>query len=330
MRHAYLIMAHDQPGQLARLVSAIHCDWTKIYIHIDSKSDLRPFENAIGSRSGVHFLTHRVKANWMGFSLVDAMLKLLVKADSDGFDYCTLLSGADYPIKSNGYLRSFFESAQKEYIAFWRLEDRPDWLRKVQYYYFTDHVPIRAWIENKEPGYWRRLFWGRYFKYQKYMPKRKMPLGLQPFGGPDWWSLSGECVRDILKYIEENPGLIRFFRYTSSPGELFFQTLILNSAWCDKVENYSNYIEWSNNRSKSSNPGSCKMLADESFNYRYVDWSGEISGEREMPAILDMRDFKKIMATNALFARKVHPLRSAELLDTIDREIRKDDKPYVS
>ena len=38
------------------------------------------------------------------------MLRLAVE---EGFDYCLLLSGADYPIKSNDYLFSFFENADK-------------------------------------------------------------------------------------------------------------------------------------------------------------------------------------------------------------------------
>jgi hypothetical protein len=74
------------------------------------------------------------------------------------------LSGADYPIKSNDYLFSFFENADKEYIAFWRLEDRPSWLPKVQHYYFIDAIPIRDWSNNRERVYWRRLFWGRFAK----------------------------------------------------------------------------------------------------------------------------------------------------------------------
>ena len=76
------------------------------------------------------------------------MLRLAVE---EGFDYCLLLSGADYPIKSNDYLFSFFlRTPTKEYIAFWRLEDRPSWLPKVQHYYFIDAIPIRDWSNNRE------------------------------------------------------------------------------------------------------------------------------------------------------------------------------------
>jgi len=231
------------------------------------------------------------------------------------------LSGADYPIKSNDYLFSFFENADKEYIVFWRLEDRPSWLHKVQHYYFIDAIPIRDWSNNRERVYWRRLFWGRFFKYQKYMPKRKFLRGMIPYGGSDWWSLSYDCAAYVLRFVEENPSYKRFFKYTHSPGELFFQTIILNSDRAGSVKNFEQYNMWHAARSKEQLRSEVDMLPEETFNYRYVDWSGEVTGERERPAVLDERDWEKIKSSKCHFARKFDPRRSAKLLDMIDREI---------
>ena len=321
MRIAYLIMAHNHPDHLLRMVNALDRKGAAFYIHIDSKTDELPFQALLGSRGNVHFLCDRVSANWMGFSLIEVSLRLLGLAVSHGFDYCLQLSGADYPIKSNDYLFSFFEKADMEYITFWRLEDRPSWVHKVQYYYFIDAIPIRDWSNNRETVYWRRLFWGRFFKYQRYMPRRKFLKNMVPYGGSDWWSLSYDCAAYVLKFVKENPGYKRFYKYTHSPCELFFQTIILNSHWAARVENHDNYQKWSAERARKNTPSETEMLPEEAFNYRYIDWSGEMTGERERPAILDERDWEKIKNSNCHFARKFDPKRSARLLDMIDREI---------
>jgi hypothetical protein len=327
MRLAYLIMAHQLPVQLDRLVKALDCEDAMFFIHIDKRADLQPFKIVAGDRPNVHFVQDRLVANWMGFSLVEATLRLLQLAMRFRFDYCVLLSGADYPIKPAHALASFFGNARKEYIAFWRLEDRPTWIHKVKYYYPIDAIPIRGWSTNSEPAYWRRLFWGRYFKYLKYLPQRKFFDNMVPYGGPDWWSLSSECVEYILRFVAANPAYKRFYRFTASPGEMFFQTIILNSRFASRVENYECYTSWRTLGKLQATSERRPMLPDESFNYRYVDWSGEESGHRETPAILDERDWTKLMASKCLFARKFDPQRSATLLDRIDREILRQQPP---
>jgi hypothetical protein len=320
-RLAYLIMAHEHPPQLLRLVNALDCERAIFCIHIDRKVDARPFQNAIGDRRNVHFVQDRVNANWMGFSLVEATLRLLALAVREGFDYCVLLSGADYPIKSNEALLSFYSRAQGEYIAFWRLEDRPSWMHKVRYHYFIDAIPIRGWSTGTEKAYWRRLFWGRFFRVQKYIPQRRFPPGMVPFGGPDWWSLSIECARYVLRFVEENPRFKRFYKTTASPGEMFFQTIILNSRFAQRVQNCDAYSRWREQRAAAADSQAYPMLSDESFNFRYTDWSGELTGARETPAILDERDWEKLVASPSHFARKFDPRRSATLLDRIDGQI---------
>ena len=320
MQHAYLVLAHDQPDQLRRMIERLNADWARFYVHIDKKANLAAFKfGAKEQRNNVVFLDERISVNWMGFSIVDATLRLLRRASLDGFGYCTLLSGTDYPIKSNGYLHHFFENADKEYIAFWRLYDRPTWLPKVHYFYFIDNIPIRAYSLNSDESFWRRFFWGRFFKYQKHMPKRQLPGNVVPYGGPDWWTLSFDCVAWILRYVDTNPKFVRFYRRTASPGEMFFQTLILNSPWRSRVNAFGEYELWRSNRSGASTD--CDMLPDELFNLRYADWSGEKSGERACPAVLDERDWLTLKSSSALFARKFDTDTSRGLMEQIDAKL---------
>src|SRR3569832_1189476 len=116
-----------------------------------------------------------------------------------------------------------------------------------------------------------------------FMPRRRFPSGLVPYGGPDWWSLSRACLAHVLERAEQQPGLVRFFCYTASPGELFFQTVILNSPFAKRVRNFAAYEEWRDHRRTSGQD--LPRLAEEAFNDRYVDWSGEAGGRRETPAV---------------------------------------------
>jgi len=88
----------------------------------------------------------------------------------------------------------------------------------------------------------------------------------------------------------------------------------LNSEWARRVQNFEAYMEW---RSVPSNIKENSMLAEDSFHLRYMDWSAE----REMPSILDERDWLNIRKSSDLFARKFHSIRSAKLLDLIDQEL---------
>lgn len=45
LRHAYLIIAHNEPDLLATLVHMIDDERNDIYIHIDSKSDKNQFRD---------------------------------------------------------------------------------------------------------------------------------------------------------------------------------------------------------------------------------------------------------------------------------------------
>ncbi len=77
MKHAFLIIAHDRPRELERLVRALDDDSHDIYVHID--------KNSQHDFSSVHDMTHhsrlifipRMRVVWGGSSQVDVELALL-------------------------------------------------------------------------------------------------------------------------------------------------------------------------------------------------------------------------------------------------------------
>ncbi|MEO8170797.1 MAG: beta-1,6-N-acetylglucosaminyltransferase, partial [Oxalobacteraceae bacterium] len=110
MKIAYLILAHDNPEHLQRLITALSSSSSSFYIHIDKKSNIAPFLSIKGNH--IHLTYERASVYWGDFSQVDAILILLRAAVADGchFDRFVLLSGADYPLRSAASIGQFFES----------------------------------------------------------------------------------------------------------------------------------------------------------------------------------------------------------------------------
>lgn len=321
MKIAYLITAYDQPEHLGRLVDTLDGPHADFFVHVDRRVDIEPFRRALPPRENIQFVANRVTVNWMGFTQVESILELLRCAHRKGFDYCVLLSGSDYPIKSNSQIVKFYTEAKTEFIVFWLLEDRPSWQHKTAYFYPIDLVPIYRYFRNTEPAYWRRFFWGRFFKYRHMMPRRKPLNDMKPYGGSDWWSLSFICVDYVLRYVDENPAYVRHYRYTHCPSEMFFQTIILNSDLKARVQNYQLYAKWSATTAADAKRREDAMLPEDSFNFRYIEWSKGRTDGSGSPAVLDERDWPKLVASADLFARKFHPRLSSRVLDQIDNDL---------
>ena len=107
MRLAYLVLAHDKPSQLARLVAALRAEDVGIFVHIDRAAPIEPFVTAVPRALEVEWTDHRVDVHWAGFGMVRATLELMSTAVRRGpFDYLALLSGVDYPIVSHAKIVS--------------------------------------------------------------------------------------------------------------------------------------------------------------------------------------------------------------------------------
>src|SRR3954451_22537677 len=106
MKIAYLVLAHGRPRQLARLIAALPTD-APVFIHFDRRADRGIYSEACelvrrANPSAVFTPRHRCRGGGPG--IMYATLELIRAACTSGaeFEYATLLSGQDYPIKSEG------------------------------------------------------------------------------------------------------------------------------------------------------------------------------------------------------------------------------------
>ncbi len=123
MKLAHLILAHNEPGQLERLIKRLAHPDAHIYIHLDLKTGIEPFEY-LAKMSNVFFIKDRVTVHWGSFSIVEATLSGFRQIAASDIAYCyvNLLSGQDYPLKSAAFIQKYLsdhpDTAFMNYLLF--------------------------------------------------------------------------------------------------------------------------------------------------------------------------------------------------------------------
>ena len=240
MNIAYLILAHNTPKQLQRLVAALSSSSSSFFIHIDQKSNFEDFSMIKGNN--IHFTQERVPVFWSDFSQVEAILMLMQMAISDirHFDRFILLSGTDYPLRSTAYIERFFESKpDKEFIDLVAMPDEAKGkpISRITTYKFRPTDRLIAVFIRKE--FMKIGFLSRERDYRLYLGV------LAPYGGSEWWALSREACEYILTFVKKEIKAVNYFKHTHCPEESFFQTILGNSSFKQRIVRSLTYADWS-------------------------------------------------------------------------------------
>ena len=245
MQKNYLILAHKNPNQLHRMVKALHDKTSHFYIHIDAKSPISPFKECLQGLP-VSFIDQREDCVWGDFSIVRATINLMeaaAKVLPKG--YFILMSGQDYPITSQKEINTFLEQYNdSDFIDFLPLEQK--WKTKM----VKDKLEHYHILHSKERGHSNcyapfshcslfqkgrtlfhllkgRLSW-QHFKLLCKLPIRSSPFRKQ-YAGSQFWAFSEKTFYKVLTYIKEHRSSLEdYYRYTSSPDEVYFHSILIN------------------------------------------------------------------------------------------------------
>lgn len=239
MKIAYLILTHNNPLHLNRLINSLDSEGVSFYIHIDEKSKLEP--NGLNKKN-VHILGNRTKIYWGGYSIVEASIKLLVEAYKSKNDYYILLSGCDYPIKSNEYIKSFLNrQTDTNFINVAKMPLNAKSFSRLENYFIEGGNRIAKWnIKGL-------LIFGFNMIARKSGFKRQLPKEYSAFdlyAGSQWWGFTSDFVEYLLNFITNNPTFTNYYKNTYIPDEMFFHTIIMNSPFKDTVKNGFVYTDW--------------------------------------------------------------------------------------
>lgn len=224
---AYFILVHRYPAQFKRLFKSIYMRGNQYVVHVDKRSgpDLaNEIFNFLIPYEGVRVLESH-DAQWGGYSLVDAELRgmsLLLSMDCHWTHYINL-SGQDFPLKSQNYIRQFFkENEGKQFIhALDQRKVRPDTINRISHIFIEENGKIN-----------------------KTAVARPYLFGDIPYIGTQWKAVTRSFCQFVCHDIKIER-FKKFYRNSFISDEAFFQTVMMNSGYHGVVMNDDlRMIDW--------------------------------------------------------------------------------------
>lgn len=316
---AYLVLAHQDPIHLERLVKAINYK-AHIYIHLDEKTNLDRYIH-IDDMKSVDFISERIKVYWGGFSMVKATLNLVkaALASKKNFSHLVLLSGSDYPIKPVSIFYDFLRNNyNKQFIKLIKLNESPSpQKRRLINYWFMD--PLLSFYDD---SLIRRILQ----KLFHLGVTRKPLCNVTPAWGNQWWAITPECAAFILQYLEQNLNFLKFYKYAHCPDEHFFHTIVANSPFLQKAGGIREDIRWPHEVSNITLNFEGRILVEN--DYEFLE---DLHLNRKPSKNRMSRGLSNLMGDSInrgafsydsfFFARKFTTENSSILLDLIDKNL---------
>ena len=222
VRLGVILLCHADLEVAARMARIWAQGSVAVAIHVDAKvsdSRLSQMRDALVDLNNV-FFTRRIRCSWGRFSLVRATQEAatsLLAAHPD-LTHVFLASGACLPLRPMADLRAFLaQNPNRDHIESVNAYDVGWTVGGLNEERFTLYFPV-DWRKR------RKLFdhitdWQRRLRI-----RRKMPQGILPHLGSQWWCLTAATLRAILEDPRRDE-FDRFFRLSWIPDESYFQTL---------------------------------------------------------------------------------------------------------
>jgi hypothetical protein len=216
---------------------------SKFFIHLDAKTPIEPFAACL---EGAHicFIEPRERCVWGDFSIVRATIHLMEAASKEQGVFI-LMSGQDYPIQSQGYINAFLENNKGfDFIEVEPLEEKwkPKMVKdKLEHYHILHseerghsncYAPFAHCSVFQKVRTLTHLLKGRLsrknFRLLCSLPKRVAPFERQ-YAGSQFWAFSERTFYAVLNYIREHKAALEeYYKYTSSPDEIYFHSVLMD------------------------------------------------------------------------------------------------------
>lgn len=292
---AYLVLAHTDPKHFEKLINAIDYK-AKFFVHLDAKSNMDDFKK-LSLPESLIFIKNRVSVAWGSISMVDATLRLIENALSCGedFSHLVLISGADYPIKENRVIyETFVKNPEKEFIQYIDMRQSFHYIKHISQKWFK--IPLLQ-TSNKILSLADKIVRSI---GNKLSLKNHWDTSIIPYFGSQWWALTPLCAKYVLDFVKENPDFYAVNKYTFSPDEHFFHTIVGNSPFREK----------SNGVQEFKQRGTWRMANLHIVHSTLSKW-------------YTIEDWDKIITSDRLFVRKLNSSVSDELVNSINEKILK-------
>ena len=318
-RFVYLVLSHNKPDQLLRLIRTLRrgSPDCQIVVHHDARSCPLPAD-VPGDLEllGVRLLIAQEAISWGDMSIVEAVLRSLRWIENNlTYDWIVQLSGQDYPIRPLGELEGRIVGgdvdAYVRHAIVGSTESDPstmdDELRRRYFYqyYQLPRLQLGRFVPASAKAYLRKRK-GAVQRLSvpvsvKALPRQQgvrlgrrsrhapFPPAFPCYKGSMWVTLSRHATQRLLLTVDGRPKLVRYFRRTMIPDEAFIPTILAND------------------------PG-VRLDAD---HLRFTSWQkGSLH-----PDTLTMDHLESIQASGQYLARKFDLDASPEIFDALDARI---------
>lgn len=277
MKHAFLITAHKDAELVNCLVRQLSFGDVFLFIDLSASELYSDLKSRLSDLKNVHFIEDRHKVNWSGLSIVQAQNKLLQAAcGNKNYDYIHNLSGQDLLLLSQQELDNWLiDHGLLEYLEC-RSAGNLSWRLKL-YSLFRENRNNRK-IFLRVVDIILRIMQFPWMS-RKYFSHKEIVMG------SNWFSITGEAAEYVLKIIKENK-LEEKYKYTACPDEHFYQMILNESKFKNRIANYNGrYIKWESNKSS--------------------------------PGIISKDDYSNLMSKEYIFARKFDRKIDSEVIEDV-------------
>lgn len=293
-KHAYLILAHKNFGQLRKMIELLDHPRNDIFLHVDAKArDFNPKDfEGITRHSWLQILPDRIDVRWGGVSIMRSEIELLRTATLTArYDYYHLLSGMDMPIKPQEKVHEFFDAHKgKEFVNLW--EFKKSTLTRFRYY---------TVFPEGEGSFPTRIV-NHIFKGLQMAVGFRINRDVDFHFGSQWFSITDELAHYVLDHED---WLEKVFRHTSTCDEIFLPTLICNSKFRDRL-----YVPVPVKSQKEVNLS----------NMRFIDWT---RGESiRHPWTFRADDMELLQSVHHFWARKFDETVDSEIIDKLYKKLK--------
>ncbi|PYE84414.1 beta-1,6-N-acetylglucosaminyltransferase [Pseudoroseicyclus aestuarii] len=224
--------ALDRAEQVIRHWYAAGCP---LVVHVDAavpEADYRAFAGSLADLRDRLVFAPRFRCEWGSWELVAATqaAAALMLDRFEEADRVFLASGSCLPLRPVAELRAYLEAhPETNFIESATVRD-VTWTRGgLGEERFTLRFPF-SWKRQ------RRLFDAHVALQRRLGVRRRMPAGLVPHMGSQWWCLTRQTLQRILN-DPDRAAIDRYFRQVWIPDESYFQTMARR--WSDRIESRS-------------------------------------------------------------------------------------------
>lgn len=242
IKMAYLLVAHKCPEQVNLFVQQLldygDCD---MYIHVDKKR--QEMVDQIIKSGRVHVCSV-YDVRWGSFEIVKAGYYLMRMARESGKNYTHMYFGSGQDLLVRKGLYEYLDDHPE--TTFIHIENEVTSTNRASARYRV-RWPHRLMVRNDLHLY-RFIRIGMQllckFGIVLFPNKNRLEKPISFYDGRTWFIAPIKVMEYILDFIDDNPDYEKFWEESLAADLMFFQTIIMNSPFADKIADELMYVEF--------------------------------------------------------------------------------------